>query len=212
MTPELVIFDCDGVLVDTELATNTVIAENLQNYGLQITPDETISLFAGGTMKSAGQEAQRRGAILPANWLNEIYDQVFARLREGVDVIDGVWPLLDRLGDTRIAIASNGPMEKMEVTLKPSGLWDHFAGRIYSGHDHGPKPAPDMLLTIMEDAGVSVAETVMIDDMPSGCRAAQAAAIRCFGYVAQGDPTRIHGTGAIPVTCLSAVVSALDLH
>ncbi len=212
MTPELVIFDCDGVLVDTEMATNTVIAENLQSYGLQITPDETITLFAGGTMQAAGQEAARRGAILPTNWLDEIYDQVFARLRQGVAVIEGVWDLLDRLGDTHIAIASNGPMAKMEVTLKPSGLWDHFAERIYSGHDHGPKPAPDMLIRIMKDAGVNAAQTVMIDDMPSGCRAAQAAGVRCFGYVAAGDPARIKGTGAVPVTSMVAIAKMLNLR
>ena len=212
MMPKLVIFDCDGVLVDTEIATNTVIAENLQRHGLSIMPDEAHTLFAGGTMKSAGEEATRRGATLPDNWLSEIYAQVFSRLRQGVDVIDGVWELLELLADCQIAIASNGPMEKMAITLKPSGLWDHFAGRIYSGHDHGPKPTPDMLFKIMQDAGVTAAETIMIDDMPSGCRAAQAAGIRCFGYVADGDPTRIAGTGAIPVQSLSAIASALDLR
>ncbi|MDX8346622.1 HAD family phosphatase [Cognatiyoonia sp. IB215446] len=175
MNPRLVIFDCDGVLVDTEMATNTIIAENLQSHGLSITPDQAHTLFAGGTMESAGHEARRRGATLPDDWLSEIYDQVFNRLRQGVDVIDGVWDLLNLLKDRQIAVASNGPMEKMAITLKPSGLWAHFAGRIYSGHDHGPKPAPDMLLRIMRDAGVTAAETVMIDDMRSGCLAAQAA-------------------------------------
>ena len=212
MTPELVIFDCDGVLVDTEHATNAVIAQNLQSYGLSITPMQTHEYFAGGTMQSVGEEATRRGAVLPGDWLDEIYGQVFARLRQGVTVIEGVWNLLNRLENTQIAIAANGPVAKMEITLKPSGLWDKFAGRIYSGHDHGPKPAPDMLLKIMEDAKVSTTSTVMIDDMPSGCRAAQAAGIRCFGYVADGDPNRIEGTGAIPVTCLAAIGDMLNLH
>ncbi|MEL6682932.1 MAG: HAD family phosphatase [Pseudomonadota bacterium] len=211
MTPKLVIFDCDGVLVDTETITNEVIATNLQKYGLNILAEETLTLFAGGTMQGVAAEATRRGAKLPSDWLDEIYDQMFQELRKGVAVIDGVWDLIDRLKGIQIAIASNGPMAKMEVTLKPSGLWDRFDGRIYSGHDHGPKPAPDMLLRIMRDAGISAQDTVMIDDMPSGCQAAQAAGIKCFGFVATGDPSRINGTGAIPVTSLADIATALDL-
>jgi HAD superfamily hydrolase (TIGR01509 family) len=214
MHPKLVIFDCDGVLVDTETAANTVIAANLNQYGLPITPAETAELIAGGTMASAKIEAIKRGATLPEHWLDEIYDAMFTRLREGVEVIAGVTALIDLLAahDIAIAIASNGPTAKMEITLRPSGLWDCFAGRIYSGHDYIPKPAPDMLIAIMADAGVTTNETVMIDDMAFGCLAAQAAGIPCFGYVADGDPARIDGTDAIPVTSMDAIADALNLR
>ncbi len=214
MTPKLVIFDCDGVLVDTETLATTIIAQNLNRHGFAITPDETHRLFAGGTIASAGAEAVRQGATLPDAWVDEMYAEIFATLRQGVDVIEGVTALIDQLDRQGIlmAIASNGPVAKMEITLRPSGLWDRFAGRIYSGHDHGAKPAPDMLHKIMADAGIGTADTVMIDDMPTGCRAAQAAGIRCFGYVADGDPARIDGTGAIPVTSMSALSAALNLR
>lgn len=214
MTPKLVIFDCDGVLVDTEVVTNDVISANLGRHGLVISPTETHRLFAGGTMRGAGQEAQARGATLPDNWLDDIYAEVFARLRMGVEVIAGVMDLIEQLERHSIpmAIASNGPIEKMEITLRPSGLWDRFAARIYSGHDHTPKPAPDMLLQIIADMGVSTAQTVMIDDMAAGCKAAQAAEIRCFGYVADGDPARINGTDAIPVASMAAIAQALNLR
>jgi HAD superfamily hydrolase (TIGR01509 family) len=213
MTLKLVIFDCDGVLVDTEVATNTIIADNLNQFGLSITPHETHTLFAGGTMESVGVAATRRGAILPKSWLDDIYEEIFVRLRKGVAVIDGVVDLIDQLEhqNITIAIASNGPLAKMEITLRPSGLWERFAGRIYSGHDHTPKPAPDMLFKIMADAGVVAAQTVMIDDMASGCLAAQAAGIRCFGYVADGDPSRINGTDAVPVTSFEQASKALNL-
>ena len=69
-----------------------------------------------------------------------------------------------------------------------------------------------MLLRIMADAGVTPDETVMIDDMPAGFMAARAAGIRCFGYVADGDPDRVNGTGAVPVTRLAEVAQALDLR
>lgn len=214
MIPKLVIFDCDGVLVDTETLATTTIAQNLNRHSFAITPDKTHKLFAGGTIASAGAEAARQGANLPKTWVDEMYAEIFAALRQGVDVIDGVKELIDQLERQGIAmaIASNGPIAKMEITLRPSGLWDRFAGRIYSGHDHAPKPAPDMLYKIMADAGVTSADTVMIDDMPTGCRAAQAAGIRCFGYVADGDPGRIAGTGALPVTAMAEISAALGLR
>lgn len=213
MTPELVIFDCDGVLVDTEAVTNRVIADFLARYGLTIPEHEIITLFSGGTMASVGVEATRRGAQLPNGWLDQIYGVVFDALRQGVDVVPGVKALIDRLTQQgiAIAIASNGPMQKMEITLRPSGLWQRFAGRIYSGHQYGPKPKPDMLLQIMSDAEVTADQTVMIDDMPSGCRAAQAAGVRCFGYIADGDPARLDGTGAIKVTAMDDIADLLEL-
>jgi len=213
MTPELVIFDCDGVLVDTETATNTVIADFLAQYGLTIPTDEIITLFSGGTMASVGVEAAKRGAQLPEGWLDAIYEEMFDALRQGVKVIEGVENLIDRLTaqGIAIAIASNGPMQKMEITLRPSGLWTRFESHIYSGHQHGSKPKPDMLFKIMADAGVTPAQTVMIDDMPSGCRAAQAAGVRCFGYVADGDPDRLRGTDAVNVTSMQTIADLLDL-
>ena len=213
MTPKLVIFDCDGVLVDTEGITNEVLAENVTRHGLPLTPDQAIDLFGGGTIKSAGEEAIRRGAILPPTWVEDTYEEIFAALRQGVDVIPGVLALLHRLESEGIAIAvaSNGPLAKMEITLKPSGLWSIFDGRIYSGHQHGPKPAPDMVVRIMADAGVTGGETVMIDDMAAGCLAARAAGVRCLGYVADGDPSRLDGTAAELIFDLEEVPSLIGL-
>jgi HAD superfamily hydrolase (TIGR01509 family) len=213
MTVKLVIFDCDGVLVDTEAVTNEIIAGFLGRYGLTIPENEIITLFSGGTMASVGVEATKRGAVLPEGWLDAIYAEVFDALRQGVTVINGVEDLIERLKaqGVAIAIASNGPMPKMEITLQPSGLWDQFAGHMYSGHQYGPKPKPDMLIQIMEDAGVTAAQTVMIDDMPAGCRAAQAAGVRCFGYVEDGDPDRLDGTGAIKVWSMLEIADLLEL-
>ncbi|MDO6590892.1 hydrolase [Loktanella sp. D2R18] len=213
MTPKLVIFDCDGVLVDTEPMTDQIISANLARFGLTISPNDVHHMFAGGTIEGVGVEATRRGAQLPDTWEADIYVEIFAALRKGVPVIAGVIDLihaLDRAGVKR-AIASNGPVPKMEISLAPSGLFDLFAGRIYSGHDHGPKPSPDMLRKIMSDHGVGPGETVMIDDMPAGFLAAKAAGMPCFGYVADGDPARIGDTGATPITHMDQITQALGL-
>lgn len=213
MTPKLVIFDCDGVLVDTEPMTDAILSANLTQHGLPISAHDIHVLFAGGTIEGVGIEATRRGATLQESWVDDIYAEIFAGLRKGVPVIHGVLDLIkaiDAAGITR-AIASNGPLPKMDISLAPSGLLDLFAGRIYSGHDHGPKPKPDMLQKIMSDVGVSPADTIMIDDMPAGFLAAKAAGVRCFGYVADGDPARIGDTGAEPVTSMAQIAKAIGL-
>lgn len=213
MIPNLVIFDCDGVLVDTEPATDRAMAANLARYGLTLTPQEVHHLFVGGTIVGAGEEARRRGANLPANWVDEMYAEMFAVLREGVDVLPGVFDLLDLLDARGIktAIASNGPLAKMEITLPPVALWDRFAGRIYSGHDHGPKPRPDMINAIMADIGVTSAQTVMIDDSLNGCMAAVNAGVRCLGFVADGDPTRFDGLAVEPVAKMRDIARMIGL-
>lgn len=213
MTVELVIFDCDGVLVDSEPTSDQILAANLARHGLPISPHEIHTLFAGGTIQGVGEEATRRGANLPPDWVDTTYVEIFAELRKGVPVIPGVIDLihaLDRAGIKR-AIASNGPIAKMEISLSPSGLLTLFQDRIYSGHDHRPKPAPDMLQRIMADTGIAPEHTVMIDDMPAGFNAARAAGVRCFGYVADGDPARIGDTGAEPVTSMAQIAQALQL-
>ncbi len=214
MTPKLVIFDCDGVLVDTEPTTDKVLAENLTSHGLPIAPSEVHRLFAGGTMQGVIETARKKGANLPDDWLDHIYAEVFDALREGVPVIPGVMDLLDQLErqGIAVAVASNGPMQKMRISLGPSGLWQRLQGRIYSREDHAPKPKPDMLLHAMRMAGVTPAQTVMIDDMPAGWNAARAAGVRALAYVADGGLSRATGdvTGFTQMSQVPGLIGLAD--
>lgn len=197
VTPKLVIFDCDGVLVDTEARTSEVMARNFRRHGLDVAAQEMHGFFIGGTMVSAGELARERGAKLSDNWLDEITEEINAELAKGVEVFDGVFELLHLLDERGIAtaIASNGPKAKMRVSLGPSGLWDRFDGRIYSGRESAPKPSPQMLLLAMEQAGAGPDETVMIDDTTSGTRAADAAGVRAIGFAAASDAEKLRATG-----------------
>lgn len=198
MTPKLVIFDCDGVLVDTETITSGVMVRNFARYGLQTTVQEMHQFFVGGTMMSASEEARRRGAELPPDWLAIITEEVNDELSKGVDVFEGVFDLLDTLDARGIstAIASNGPLVKMRVSLGPSGLWERFDGRIFSGRAHNaPKPAPGMLIAACDQAGVAPKNAVMIDDTTAGTRAADAAGMRAIGFAAASDAESLRATG-----------------
>lgn len=196
MTPKLVIFDCDGVLVDTEPTTDRVLSANFARYGLDLPPEDVGALFIGGTMKGAGEVAVSMGAKLPADWMDIITTEVNEALSAGVDVFEGVITLVDDLAASGVAtaIASNGPVSKMQVSLGPSGLWDRFAGRIHSGRDEGPKPLPDMLLSACAAAGVAPSEAVMIDDTQAGWKAAKAAGMTCFAFLPNRPaPSDLHG-------------------
>lgn len=211
MTPKLVIFDCDGVLVDTESITARVLVQNFARYGLQINVSEVEDFFRGGTMMSAGNIATMRGATLPADWITEIGAQVVTELQNGVSVFDGIHYLLDVLDANGIAtaIASNGPMDKMRASLGPSGLYDRFDGRIYSGRVFGaPKPAPDMLLAACRAAGVAPSQAVMIDDTTAGTRAADAAGMPAIGFAAASNAEKLRATGH-PVAVTMAQVQRL---
>ena len=213
MILRLVIFDCDGVLVDTEPMVNALIAESLTAHGLPTTTDAAVRMFDGGTIHGLADRARHRGAKLPPDWVDAIYVQMFARLDQGVKVIAGVVELIDRIeaAGCAIAVASNGPTEKMRRSLGPSGLWDRFQGRIYSRQDHAPKPAPDMVLCAMAVAGVRADQTVMIDDSATGCRAARAARVRCLGYATEGQGAALAHEGAEVIGSMAQAAGNLGL-
>lgn len=191
---EYVLFDCDGVLVDSETLTQNVLSEELGRYGLDIPPAKVGGMFLGGTMAGVMQTARQMGAALPDDWLDHIYATLFAELGARCDVIPGVHAMLDVLDAAGIGYAtcSNGPVAKMEVTMGRTGLWERFEGRVFSAHDcAASKPAPDVYLKGAAQAGVDPAVCAVIEDSPTGLRAGQAAGMRCFAYAAQTDAGKL---------------------
>jgi len=197
--PELVIFDCDGVLVDSETVSNVVLAKNLTRHGLPMTPDRCMDLFVGGTMASVGDMARRMGADLPAGWIDDVYAETYAALRVGVDVVAGIPDLLDRLDVAGLpyAVGSNGSDDKMEITLGQTGLKPRFGDAIFSAHTLGTaKPDPGLYLAAAAHFDVDPARAVVVEDSATGATAAARAGMRCLGYAPDGDGAALAATGA----------------
>ena len=185
------IFDCDGVLVDSWPTTHRYFHENLERHGLTISREKASSLLAAGTFGQAGELARGMGADLPSNWLEDTYQELYAILDREVQPIPGVASVLDALDDAGIlyAVGSNGRVEKMRITLRRVGLLPRFENRLYSAQDvRAPKPSPDVYLKIAGEFSVPRSDCVVIEDTATGAKAASAAEIRCLGYVANSAP------------------------
>lgn len=213
--PGLVIFDCDGVLVDSEIAINEVISRNLATHGLQMSPRDCMDRFMGGTMIAVKQTATSLGASLPDNWIDEIYGEMYARLKLGIAAIDGIAPFLDQLEEAGIAycVASNGSEEKMAITLGGTKLLGRFENAMFSAHTLGiAKPDPGLFLHAAATFGVEPSDCLVIEDSVAGTRAARLAGMRCFGYAAHDDGSALANEEAIVFGEMRAIAAQIRLH
>ncbi|GGQ85095.1 HAD family hydrolase [Kitasatospora griseola] len=188
---ELVIFDCDGVLVDSERIAVRVQREVGAQLGWPLTEDEVVRHFIGRSHAAGWQVvAERLGESTAAAW-EQRFEQ---RHRELVDTelepVDGIVEALTELAAAGLphCVASSGTHGKMRHTLGRTGLYERFEGRIFSATEvaHG-KPAPDLFLHAAQRMGFAPEVCAVVEDSGPGTRAARAAGMRCFGYT--GGPT-----------------------
>ena len=214
MIPKAVIFDCDGVLVDSEGPTFVMLQQDFAAYGLHVTLHQLETDFIGGTIETVSQRARGAGALLPDNWVPDFYRRLYARLAEGTPLIPGVLTVLNALDSAGIpyAVGSNGTPEKMQITLGQHGLIPRFKGHLYSGQAMGkPKPAPDLYLHAARALNADPANCVVIEDSVTGVRAARAAGIPCLGYAAHSDALPLAEAGAQTFTDMADLPALLGL-
>lgn len=188
MTPKAVIFDCDGVVVDSEPMLFEMLSRDLTRFGLPLPIGDLPQIFLGMTLQGLREKANGMGASLPADWCDDFYARLYAELRLGTPLVPGILAVLDALDAAGIpfAMGSNGSAEKMQITLGQHGLTQRFKG-LFSGQSIGkPKPAPDVYLLAAEAMQTAPADCVVIEDSATGARAAARAGMRCYGYAAHG--------------------------
>lgn len=214
MTPKAVLFDCDGVVVDSEGPTFVLFQQEFAAAGLQVSLHDLETNWIGATAEGLAARARTQGAKLPPDWVSGFYDRLNARLAMGVPLIPGILAVLDHLdaADIPYAMGSNGPMAKMAVTLGQHGLVERFRGHVYSGQALGaPKPAPDVYLHAARMLDVAPADCVVVEDSASGALAARAAGIPCFGYAPHAVNPALLGAGARIFTDMADLPGLLGL-
>lgn len=213
--PAAVIFDCDGVVVDSESIAFELLAGDLARHGLPLDGPEMERHFIGGTVTGLWHKARAMGASLPDDWVDDFYERLYARLARGTPLIAGIPGLLDRLDAAGIpyAIGSNGTLRKMQVTLgqHPKTL-ARFQGRLFSGQALGhPKPDPAVYLHAAAALGAPPAACAVIEDSPTGCVAAARAGMACFGFAPHGDGAALAAEGARPFHDMGELPALLGL-
>ena len=202
---ELVIFDNDGVLVDSERLANRILADLLTEHGWPRTTEECAQAFAdsggGGTLARV-RDAFARATFrdLPGAFDVAYQERLFAAFRTGLATIAGVRTVLDRLDALGLpfCLTSSGTRDRIVATLDSIGLLPRFGGRIFSAEAVArPKPAPDLYLHAAEALGADPAHCAVVEDSPAGIDAARAAGMTVFGYTAVCPPTRLGGAHAL---------------
>jgi HAD superfamily hydrolase (TIGR01509 family) len=184
---DLVIFDNDGVLVDSEPLANGVLAGLLTEHGYPISAEQCVRRFMGRTLATVRAAVEGdTGDPLPADFEHRYYDLLFAEFRASlrpVAGIEGVLAALEREG-TPICVASSARHSKIRVSLSVAGLAHHFGNRVFSAQDvQRGKPAPDLFLHAAATCGVEPERCLVIEDSPPGVRAAKSAGMTVIGYV-----------------------------
>ncbi|MEQ8769383.1 MAG: HAD-IA family hydrolase [Phycisphaerales bacterium] len=183
---DLVIFDCDGVLVDSERATTRLLAEVITEFGLPTSVDDAIRLYKGTDLAVI---VERVGAELgkPVDGMVEVYrGRMYAELAAECLPIAGAVEALDAVDAAGLAwcVASNGPRKKIETTLTASGLMARVpASRVFSAYEVGSwKPEPGLFLKAAEESGSDPASCVVVEDSKSGVAAGKAAGMRVIAH------------------------------
>ncbi|MET3520669.1 HAD family phosphatase [Mesorhizobium sp. M4B.F.Ca.ET.215.01.1.1] len=183
--PDLVIFDCDGVLVDSEIIAARIEAELLTSAGYEISAEELAETYAGLTFKDIMMRVEEKSAIpFQASLIGRAEELVDRKLRSDVRAIDGAREAVAAV-TVRRCVCSNSRTERVEFMLEKVGLLPFFAGRIFSGLDipsKKTKPAPDVFLYAAERLNADPKNTFVIEDSVHGVTGARTAGMRVIGF------------------------------
>ncbi len=198
---DLVIFDNDGVLVDSEPISNRILAGYLTELGHPTSYEDSLRDYLGGAVHRIHDLVyERSGQRLPENFDESYHARVFAAFEAELEAIPGVPEVLDKLTASKVAycVASSGSHERIRVGHRKTGLDQWFDdGRIFSSQDVGRgKPAPDLFLHAARQMGVDPARCAVVEDSPLGVQAALSAGMDVFGFAAMTPRARLVEAGA----------------
>ncbi|MFI6565505.1 HAD family hydrolase [Streptomyces sp. NPDC050534] len=198
MRYDLVIFDNDGVLVDSEPISNRLLAAYLTELGHPTSYEESLRDYMGAAMHRVHDVVKERtGQALPADFDDVFHARVFAAFERDLEPVAGAVGLLEKLAADGVpyCVASSGSHERIRVGHRKTGLDRWFDdGRVFSSQDVGRgKPAPDLFLYAAERMGVAPERCVVVEDSPLGVRAANAAGMDVYGFTAMTPAERLAG-------------------
>lgn len=210
--PQLVIFDCDGVLVDSERIAVRIDAEVLAELGWPLGEDEIVERFVGRSHEfMVGEIEAHLGRPLPPDWEDPFVERYRRAFEVELAPVEGVTEALDAIS-IPTCVASSGSPDKIARSLRLVGLYERFAGRIFSAADVATgKPAPDLFLHAAERLEADPAACAVVEDSAFGIAAARAAGMRAFGYAGGLTPAeRLAGPDTVVFDDMRELPRLLD--
>lgn len=200
MPHKLLIFDCDGVLVDTERIGNQVMQECIRDLGIELNFDDVLLHFKGRSSPDCVQIIKEKfGVTAPQDFIEKFRARSYARYEKETCPIPGIEEALVKLKDYKKCVASSGTHKKIEINLNKTGLKEHFQGNIFSAEDvKNAKPDPELFLYAAEKNGVKPEECIVIEDSVHGVVAAKNAGMKALGFSDLTSPDRLEKAGALP--------------
>jgi HAD superfamily hydrolase (TIGR01509 family) len=181
--PDLVIFDCDGVLVDSEVLSCQCLSEVLGECGIALSEDQAVELFLGRSSAALLSHYKDDRRVNPETFLPELKSRVLQRFSERLRPIPGVEAVVSRL-ESLSCVASSSDLDRVSQSLALTGLASLFGSRLYTAQmvERG-KPAPDLFLYAAAQMHAAPQRTLVIEDSVSGVTAAKAAGMAVWGFV-----------------------------
>ena len=211
MKYKCIIFDCDGVLVDSEGIANKVLINMANEQGANIEMAYALEHFNGRSIKKVLEHirtlAQKE---LPTGFEEEFRRRSFEAFKTDLQPIKGIHGLLDKI-PTPYCVASSGPPEKIRLNLTVTGLIEKFGNNIFSSYDIGSwKPNPEIFLYAAKSMGFSPHECAVVEDSIAGIQAAKKGGFDVYGYTREEHRTTVENEGAIPFYAMENLYELLD--
>jgi HAD superfamily hydrolase (TIGR01509 family) len=212
MRPRLVVFDMDGVLVDSERIANRIFHGCLAEHGVPLTLGESTRRYVGRSMAFAIADVEKSfGIVLPPNFAETERAKVLAAYEGELQAVAGVPELLEGLA-LPFCLASSSDPPRIKRSLELCGLLAYFEGRCFSATQvANGKPAPDLFLFAAKQMGFAAADCVVIEDTLAGLAAAKAAGMKAYAYAGAGHTDRgeLAATGAVVVDRMAELATVL---
>ena len=193
-----ILFDCDGVLVDSETIGNQILLEMAGEYGFQMTNEEAQHHFNGKSLKSSFEYIENRiQNKLPSTFEADYRQRSFEAFRMNLKAVEGVKEFLETL-DIPFCVASSGPVEKIRLNLTSTGLISFFEGAIFSSYEiNSWKPEPTIFLHAASQMGFTPQECIVIEDSVSGVVAGITGGFMVYGLANDYNATKLQEAGAL---------------
>ena len=212
--PRAVLFDCDGVLADSEGLVNRIVAEDLTARGWRLSGTEARETFLGMAVPDMLPMIEARVGPLPPRWVQDLSHRIAGAMLEGLEPVPGAVEAVRAViaAGLPVAVASNSGREELRAKLRRLGLERAFGERVLSFEDvPRPKPAPDLYRAAAAACGVPPADCAVVEDSLLGVQAGIAAGCRVFGLTRESPATVLASLGARPFAAMAELPGLLGL-